>query len=133
MPSPRLPVQLVNASTGETFDRLHLNWTPYPGHTIQLGNTAYTVLEKRHYYQLRSGRYILCAIRAFVRPAPEAVGLFEGKGERERSLMNGQWVIGDSTCEYNARSPLLRCAPNPMGPCAGCTSFRPRSDLRMDG
>ncbi|WP_017327291.1 DUF6464 family protein [Synechococcus sp. PCC 7336] len=132
MPAPPLPVQLVDARTGETFEKLRLNWTPYPGHTIQLGNNTYTILEKRHYYQLRAGRYVLDAIRAFVRPAPEAAELVPGNGDRERSLMNGQWVIGDSTCEYNARSPLLRCAPNPLGPCAGCTSFQPRSETRSE-
>jgi hypothetical protein len=28
--------------------------------------------------------------------------------------------IGDVTCEFNARSPFIRCAVNPCGPCEGC-------------
>jgi len=36
------------------------------------------------------------------------------------------WVVGDILCEYNARSPYLRCAPNPSGPCAGCLQYRER-------
>lgn len=36
-----------------------------------------------------------------------------------------QWV-GDVSCRYNARSPLLRCAVNPCGPCQGCRHYQPR-------
>lgn len=34
--------------------------------------------------------------------------------------------IGDINCQYNARSPHLRCAINPSGPCEGCSHFDPR-------
>lgn len=32
-------------------------------------------------------------------------------------------VIGDVTCQLNARSPFIRCAPNPSGPCEGCHEY----------
>ncbi|MGC1309608.1 MAG: DUF6464 family protein [Phormidesmis sp.] len=32
-------------------------------------------------------------------------------------------VIGDITCQLNARSPFIRCAPNPFGPCEGCQEY----------
>lgn len=32
-------------------------------------------------------------------------------------------VIGDITCQLNARSPYIRCAPNPSGPCEGCREY----------
>ena len=32
-------------------------------------------------------------------------------------------VIGDITCQLNARSPYIRCAPNPAGPCEGCREY----------
>ena len=35
-------------------------------------------------------------------------------------------VIGDITCQLNARSPHIRCAVNPMGPCDGCRSYEGR-------
>ena len=129
MDPSQLPVLVVDAGTGETFDELRLNWIPHPGHTLQIGPETYTVLEKRHYYQLRSGKYQLHTVRAFVRPAPQAAQVLNPDGklsDRERSNINGQWVIGDTTCEFNARSPLVRCAVNPMGPCAGCRDFKPR-------
>jgi hypothetical protein len=31
--------------------------------------------------------------------------------------------IGNANCKYNARSPHLRCAINPDGPCEGCPSY----------
>ena len=31
--------------------------------------------------------------------------------------------IGDVSCRNNAKSPYLRCAINPSGPCEGCSSY----------
>jgi hypothetical protein len=33
------------------------------------------------------------------------------------------YVIGNLSCRFNARSPQLRCAVNPSGPCAGCRFY----------
>ncbi len=35
-------------------------------------------------------------------------------------------ALGDRRCRYNARSPYLRCAVNPSGPCQGCPHYQPR-------
>jgi len=35
-------------------------------------------------------------------------------------------VIGDITCQLNARSPFIRCATNPFGPCEGCRDYEGR-------
>lgn len=35
-------------------------------------------------------------------------------------------VIGDITCQLNARSPHIRCAVNPVGPCEGCRAYEGR-------
>jgi hypothetical protein len=35
----------------------------------------------------------------------------------------GGWVIGDPSCTYNARTPLLRCAVLPEGPCERCAHY----------
>ncbi|MEO0535998.1 MAG: DUF6464 family protein [Cyanobacteria bacterium P01_A01_bin.123] len=35
-------------------------------------------------------------------------------------------IVGDISCEFNARSPYLRCAINPCGPCDGCRHYRSR-------
>jgi Family of unknown function (DUF6464) len=32
-------------------------------------------------------------------------------------------LIGDFTCLYNARSPHVRCAVNPFGPCKDCPYY----------
>lgn len=36
-------------------------------------------------------------------------------------------VIGDITCQLNARSPHIRCAVNPTGPCEDCRSYEERT------
>jgi hypothetical protein len=33
------------------------------------------------------------------------------------------YIVGDLSCQYNARSPYLRCAINPSGPCKGCLLY----------
>jgi hypothetical protein len=33
------------------------------------------------------------------------------------------YVIGDISCRYNARSPYVRCAVNPTGPCETCRAY----------
>ncbi|MEM9808500.1 MAG: DUF6464 family protein [Cyanobacteria bacterium P01_D01_bin.56] len=35
-------------------------------------------------------------------------------------------VVGDITCQLNARSPHIRCAVNPMGPCEDCRFYEGR-------
>ncbi len=37
------------------------------------------------------------------------------------------YVIGKVSCMYNARSPYIRCAVNPNGPCQDCRSYEPVS------
>lgn len=35
------------------------------------------------------------------------------------------YLIGDITCQFNARSSYIRCAVNPQGPCQGCRHYEP--------
>lgn len=42
-------------------------------------------------------------------------------------------VIGDITCQLNARSPHIRCAVNPTGPCDDCRFYEGRSYEAIDG
>ncbi|WP_202895402.1 DUF6464 family protein [Iningainema tapete] len=44
---------------------------------------------------------------------------FSGYGDE------GIKAIGDTSCQYNARSPYIRCAINPCGPCEGCIHYEP--------
>ena len=34
------------------------------------------------------------------------------------------YMIGDLSCEFNAKSPYIRCAVNPAGPCKGCRAYQ---------
>lgn len=34
--------------------------------------------------------------------------------------------IGEQTCLFNAHSPFIRCAVNPLGPCQGCSHYQRR-------
>jgi len=48
------------------------------------------------------------------------VSVQEAAIPKEKSLVDGKWIIGDSSCRFNAVSELIRCAVNPVGSCAGC-------------
>lgn len=49
------------------------------------------------------------------------------EGDQDLHYVDGMgYMIGDITCDLNARSPYLRCAVNPMGPCDGCSAYAPR-------
>ena len=37
------------------------------------------------------------------------------------------YLVGDSSCEDNARSGYIRCAVNPSGPCDGCRFYQERN------
>lgn len=46
--------------------------------------------------------------------------------DRDLNYVEGVgYVIGDFSCQMNARSPYLRCAVNPCGPCEGCQFYEP--------
>ena len=100
----------------KTLDCLRLPWNPQPGSYLDLNGRTYAVLERRHRYQYTGGRYQLRKIALFVQATDRP---------SETSVINGQWVIGDVSCAYNAQSSLIRCAINPEGPCQNCTSYKP--------
>ncbi|MEM1310229.1 MAG: DUF6464 family protein [Cyanobacteria bacterium P01_D01_bin.71] len=44
--------------------------------------------------------------------------------DRDLNYVEGiGYVLGDFSCEMNARSPYIRCAMNPCGPCGGCQFY----------
>lgn len=87
---------------------------PQPGRWLTLAEGSFLVLQRRHRYQLRNGRYELSSVALQVRSQ---------KQPADARWWNGRWVIGDPRCLFNARSPLLRCAVLPEGPCDRCSHF----------
>ena len=46
------------------------------------------------------------------------------RSDRDLNYVEGiGYVVGDFSCQMNARSPYLRCAVNPCGPCEGCQLY----------
>ena len=87
---------------------------PQPGRWLAHGGRSFLVLQRRHRYHLRDGRYELASVALQVKAQPRP---------QDARPWNGGWVIGDPRCRYNARSPLLRCAVLPDGPCERCSHF----------
>ncbi len=51
----------------------------------------------------------------------------------ERHYVEGVgYLVGDITCQYNARSSYLRCAVNPFGPCQECPYYQVKESLDID-
>lgn len=94
-----------------------LHAIPQPGLWWDWGAGPFLVLQRRHRYRLKQGSYQLASI---------ALEVKQQRRPEDSQWWKGQWVIGDPHCHFNARSPLLRCAVLPEGPCSGCHHFRPR-------
>jgi hypothetical protein len=114
-----LPTQIILSCNQRSLGSYLLDWRPQPGACIDVAGKTYTVLERRHRYQYRAGRYHLSQVTLLVQTTAHLA---------ERSLWKEHWIIGDVRCRYNARSPVLRCAVNPEGPCADCRSFEALAD-----
>ena len=114
MESDSLPTEVILTHPRQTIGNIKLDWTPQPGNYLDIEGKTYAVLERRHRYQLRSGRYQLQKIALYVQSAPRPT---------EQSLVNRHWVLGDASCRFNAHSELLRCAVNPLGPCDRCRFY----------
>lgn len=109
-----LPTEVILTHPRQSLGSVQLDWTPQPGNYLDLEGQTYAVLERRHRYQLKSGRYRLQKIALYVQSAPRPA---------ERSFVDGRWVLGDANCHFNARSEIIRCAVNPAGPCDRCRFF----------
>jgi hypothetical protein len=109
-----LSTEVILAHPRQSLGSVQLDWMPQPGSYLDLGGRTYAVLERRHRYQLKAGRYRLHKISLFVQSAPRP---------SEKTWVDGRWVLGDAACQFNAHSELIRCAVNPEGPCAACRYF----------
>lgn len=107
-----IPTEIYLGSPPRCLGCIHLANIPQPGSQVEVEGQQYTVLERRHRYQLRMSRYQLHHIALYVQP-------------RVAGDVNLAGSIGDANCQYNAHSALLRCAINPDGPCQDCVSFIP--------
>ena len=94
-----------------SLDAPELGEIPQPGRWLSVAAGSFLVLQRRHRYRLRNGRYELSSVALQVRRQQQPV---------DAHWWNGRWVIGDPSCRFNARSPLLRCAVLPDGPCERC-------------
>ena len=111
-------VELRQAGSERLVDRMELDEAPHPGRWFEHGQHSYFVLQQRHRYALRSGRYQLASVVLSVKQQRQPLDA--------RRFRHG-WVIGDPSCRFNALSPLLRCAVLPDGPCDSCLHREARS------
>jgi Family of unknown function (DUF6464) len=114
MEQDTLPSELILTHPRQTLGNVQLDWTPQPGNYLDYQGKTYAVLERRHRYHLKFGRYRLHKIALYLQSAQRPT---------EKSLIQGRWVIGDAACRFNAHSELIRCAVNPEGPCNACRYF----------
>ncbi|NJL45917.1 MAG: hypothetical protein HC922_09840 [Leptolyngbyaceae cyanobacterium SM2_3_12] len=117
MASDYPPADLILTAANQALGQVSLDSPAPPGTVLEFEGKAYTVLEQRHRYRLRAGSYHLHQIILSVSFAPRL---------DEVTQMGDRTIIGDISCAYNARSELIRCAPNPTGPCQGCQDYRAR-------
>ncbi len=112
-------VELRHAATDLLIDRVDFDEPPMPGVWFSRDANTFFVMQKRHRYALRFGRYELASIVLMV---------IYSKKPIDAHLYDNCWVIGDFDCRFNARNPLLRCAVMPEGPCDSCVHRESRPD-----
>ena len=113
-----MQIELRQSGSGRLIDRLEvadLSEVPHPGRWFATSNQSYLVLQRSHRYAYRSGHYHLVCVALQVKPQVQPA---DARPWRQ------QWVIGDPSCRFNARSPLLRCAVLPEGPCERCSHYQ---------
>lgn len=113
MKQPNILTEIHLYHPPRSLGYLNLEGVPQPGSQVEVEGQHYTVLERRHRYQLHANRYQLHHIAVYVQPMTSGDVNLAGS-------------IGDITCQYNAQSVLLRCAINPEGPCPDCRFFAPQ-------
>jgi hypothetical protein len=107
--------EIILSPSHTTLGYLDLPLTQQTGTHLEFDGQPYLILERKHQYQLRSGSYQLSKIRLSVQKLEHP---------SDTHLVEGRWLIGDTTCRYNARSELLRCTVNPSGPCDRCHHYQ---------
>jgi hypothetical protein len=130
MEQSSLPTEVILTEPRQVLASVHLDWMPQPGAYLELEGKTYAVLERRHRYYLKAGRYRLRQVALYVQSAPSCA---------ERMFVDGRWILGDATCLYSAHSELVRCAVNPDGPCGTfssngeerCRFYEPRLNQQL--
>ena len=112
-----MKVELRQIDTNQLLDSIEvsdLSEVPNPGLWFELDSQSYLILQRSHRYRLCNGRYSLHVVALQVKLQSQP---------NDSRWWNGHWVIGDPNCRFNARSPLLRCAVIPEGPCERCSHY----------
>ena len=104
-------IEIRQFGSEQPIDRLEMEDPPHPGRWFSVDASSFLVMQRRHRYRLRSGRYELSSVVLLVQSQKQP--------DDARWYRHG-WVIGDPSCRFNARSPVLRCAVLPEGPCDRC-------------
>ena len=105
-------VELRHISGDYLINRVDLEDPPHPGRWLVVKDESFLVMQRRHRYSLRNGRYVMASVALMVKPQARPA---------DATPWRHGWVIGDPNCRFNACSPLLRCAVWPEGPCESCS------------
>ena len=105
-------VELRHISGDRLLHRVDLEDPPQPGRWLVVEQQSFLVMQRRHRYVLRNRRYVMASVALLVKPQTRPA---------DATPWRHGWVIGDPNCRFNARSPLLRCAVWPEGPCENCS------------
>ena len=77
---------------------------------------------KQQRWQARLRRVRAIAVNRY---SQRLYSLNSGEDDEELEELHS-YFVGEISCKYNARSPYIRCAVNPCGPCENCIHYESR-------
>ncbi|GEM_PF-3639716 len=70
------------------------------------------------------GDALIVLIAILTAQTADVLGDHSRHRERAEEIQRHPNTIGDASCQFNARSPIIRCAVNSDGPCDGCPHYQ---------
>lgn len=115
--------EVILSHDNRSLAKISLDWNSQKSNHLELEGTTYTILEYHHHYQYQVGGYQLKKISLYVQKILD---------NKQKTLIDGRWILGDINCRYNANSEIVTCAVNPQGSCENCQFFEPKQNNKVN-
>ena len=90
-------LNLRHISGDHLIDRIDLDDPPQPGRWFVVEEQSFLVMQRRHRYALRNGRYVMASVALMVKPQARPA---------DATPWRHGWVIGDPDLSFQCPQPF---------------------------